>query len=492
MREDNRRMWEVLMAERRKNERIMGLLRTVWDVVGKGFSGSCKSAWFCSKTALLSGSSADQFCLPFNLLMKILVPPFPVDLLDSSPDVMAPGASMSNIGTGSSAGMHNSINMGGAGSANSPSSPNIYITSPTASSAPRFPAPVSVLGHGHAQNNISHSPFTFASPGSSPTAPEFGANIHQSFSQQGHPGHQQHPSLGRNHSFPHLQGHPPFDSSRSGSPNGTGPNSAAERDMNLDMFDEMTPAGHPGDGLNSASSSSVSVNMTGSSGDGHSPDETGANGLSARHGDGPGDEPGSQTVTGRGSTKRQRMSVSDTAPSSAHEQEMLMNSAFGSMSGMAMGMGPGALGSMNNPSMINVGGLNSGSTSSDSLLSIESNMSSHSLNLSLSNASLSPPENPKRLSTRARSDSAPLYHQQHLSASSSSVGAPQGWGVGRPRSGSGLGTLNPPHGGSPYGQNHLQQRGLIPSISMPRAGLNGVGGMGGVQTVPGNVQGQGR
>ena len=44
MREDNKRMWEVLMAERRKNERITGLLRTVWDVVGKGFPGSSEYA----------------------------------------------------------------------------------------------------------------------------------------------------------------------------------------------------------------------------------------------------------------------------------------------------------------------------------------------------------------------------------------------------------------------------------------------------------------
>ncbi|KAF5386401.1 hypothetical protein D9757_006654 [Collybiopsis confluens] len=400
--------------------------------------------------------------------------------MDSSPDLIAPGGPMNSIGASNGGSMHNPINMGGPASANSPSSPNIYITSPTASSAPRFPPPVSVLGHGHGQSNIGHAPFTFTSPGSSPTAPEFGANIHQSYAQSGHPGHQQHPSLSRNPAFPHLQGHQPFDSSRSGSPI-NGSNSGADREMNLDMFDDLPP-GQP-DGLGSASSSTTNVNLTGSSGgDGHSPDETGVN-LSARHGDGPGDE---QAVIGRGSTKRQRMSISNTTPST-HEQDILMNGGF--MPTMNMGMGS-ALGNMNNPSMINVGGLNSGSASSDSLLSMESNMSSHSLNLSLSNASLSPPENPKRLSTRARSDSAPLYHHhQHLSASSSSI-APQGWGVGRPRSGSGLGALNPPHAGSPYGANHLQHRGLaMPIITMPRAGLNGMGGM---QTVPGNVQGQGR
>lgn len=392
--------------------------------------------------------------------------------------------------------MH-TLNMGGGGSSGSPSSPNIYITSPTSTSAPpRFPPqPVSMIGH---------SPFSFASPGSSPTAPEFGSNIHQQFSQQqqghshghGQQGHQQHPSIGRTHSFPHLQGHH-FDSSRSGSPSGTNGHShsnsaSGERgpDM-MDMFDEMSPVGQSSD-LHSASSSSVSVNLTGS--DGHSPDESSAsNGLSAHHGDGPGDEPGSQPITGRGSSKRQRISVSDTASSGAHE-DMMMNSPFGNISGMNMSMGSvsSTLAGMNNPSMINVSGMN-GSGSSESLLGMENamgNMGNHALNISLSNASLSPPDNTKRLSTRARSDSAPLYHQQHLAPSSSSSPV-QGWGVGRPRSGSGLGTLgnHHQHSGHQYGGGHVQRGLSIPSISMPRAGLNGVGG---IQTVPSNVQGQGR
>ncbi|KAF8825556.1 hypothetical protein HHX47_DHR6000132 [Lentinula edodes] len=470
MREEYRRVWEVLMAERRKNERLTGLLRSLWDVVGKGFPGS--------------------------------------NLVDASPDI---GHSSPSIGAGTITNPNVHSSMGGAGSSNGPSSPNIYITSPTATSGPRYQTPISALGHAHSQSNhnsIGHSPFAFTSPGSSPTAPEFGANIHQPFSQghhHGQLGHQQHPSMSRAHSFHHLQGHAgPFDSSRSGSPIGAGgqPHSSSitgERgsDMNLEMFDDMSPAGQSGDGMNSASSSSASVNLTGSScGEGHSPDESGTSGLSARHGDGPGDEPGSQPVTGRGSAKRQRMNVLDTVSSSthSHEQEMLMNGVFGGMN-TNIGSVPSMLGGMNNSQMINVGGMNGSSASSDSLLSMESgmaNMNGHPLNMSLSNASLSPPDNPKRFSTRARSDSAPLYHQQHLSASpSSSSVSPQGWGgVGRPRSGSGLGVLgNPPHG--QYGGSHLQRGLTIPSISMPRTGLNGVGGMG-VQTVPSNVQGQSR
>ncbi|KAJ3851882.1 hypothetical protein EV368DRAFT_65391 [Lentinula lateritia] len=469
MREEYRRVWEVLMAERRKNERLTGLLRSLWDVVGKGFPGS--------------------------------IPPFPVDLVDASPDI---GHSSPSIGA-ANPNVHNS--MGGAGSSNGPSSPNIYITSPTATSGPRYQTPISALSHAHSQSNhnsLGHSPFAFTSPGSSPTAPEFGANIHQPFSQghhHGQLGHQQHPSMSRAHSFHHLQGHAgPFDSSRSGSPIGQPHSSITNErvsDMNLEMFDDMSPAGQSGDGMNSASSSSASVNLTGSScGEGHSPDDTSTSGLSARHGDGPGDEPGSQPVTGRGSAKRQRMNVLDTVSSSthSHEQEMLMNGVFGGMNTNIASV-PSMLGGMNNSQMINVGGMNGSSASSDSLLSMESgmaNMNGHPLNMSLNNASLSPPDNPKRFSTRARSDSAPLYHQQHLSASpSSSSVSPQGWGgVGRPRSGSGLGVLgNPPHG--QYGGSHLQRGLTIPSISMPRTGLNGVGGMG-VQTVPSNVQGQSR
>lgn len=45
MREEYRRVWEVLMAERRKNERLTGLLRSLWDVVGKGFPGSSEFAF---------------------------------------------------------------------------------------------------------------------------------------------------------------------------------------------------------------------------------------------------------------------------------------------------------------------------------------------------------------------------------------------------------------------------------------------------------------
>ncbi|KAF5338036.1 hypothetical protein D9758_014269 [Tetrapyrgos nigripes] len=39
MREENRRMWDQLAAEKRKNERMVNLMARLWDVVNKGFPG---------------------------------------------------------------------------------------------------------------------------------------------------------------------------------------------------------------------------------------------------------------------------------------------------------------------------------------------------------------------------------------------------------------------------------------------------------------------
>ena len=39
MREENRRVWEALVNERKKVERMVGVMKTLWDVVGKGFPG---------------------------------------------------------------------------------------------------------------------------------------------------------------------------------------------------------------------------------------------------------------------------------------------------------------------------------------------------------------------------------------------------------------------------------------------------------------------
>lgn len=83
----------------------------------------------------------------------MLVPPFPADLLDSI------------------------------------ESPNIYITSPTSSTARFPPPPLSMGGLGHSMHSVS-------SPNSSPTAADFPTHLHH------HNGHSH--SLSRQHSFQHI------------------------------------------------------------------------------------------------------------------------------------------------------------------------------------------------------------------------------------------------------------------------------------------------
>lgn len=73
-----------------------------------------------------------------------IVPPFPAELLESS------------------------------------ESPNIFITSPTASSNPRFPPPLSMNINSHGL----HSMHTLSSPNSSPTNSDFPTHLHHSLSRQ--------------------------------------------------------------------------------------------------------------------------------------------------------------------------------------------------------------------------------------------------------------------------------------------------------------------
>lgn len=40
MRDENRRMWDQLTAERRKVEKLVSVVGRLWDVVSKGFPGS--------------------------------------------------------------------------------------------------------------------------------------------------------------------------------------------------------------------------------------------------------------------------------------------------------------------------------------------------------------------------------------------------------------------------------------------------------------------
>ncbi|KAF9454441.1 hypothetical protein P691DRAFT_656117 [Macrolepiota fuliginosa MF-IS2] len=140
MRDENRRMWEQLSMERKKVDKLVSVVNRLWETVQKGFPGS--------------------------------VPPFPTDLF-TDPN--------SNAGD----------------------NPNIYITSPTSSSA-RYPPPLSI--------NFNQPLQSIQSPSSSPTSTDFPHN-HQ---------HHTHPSLSRQHSFQHVG-----FSSGGQSGNGGGPASRA-------------------------------------------------------------------------------------------------------------------------------------------------------------------------------------------------------------------------------------------------------------------------
>ncbi|KAJ3492418.1 hypothetical protein NLJ89_g11246 [Agrocybe chaxingu] len=160
MRDENRRVWDQLNAERRKVEKLVNVVGRLWDVVGKGFPGS--------------------------------VPQFPQELLESS------------------------------------ESPNIYITSPTATS--RFPPPLSM--------NL-HSIHSLNSPNSSPTTADFPSHSHH-----------QHPhSLSRQHSFQHVASSNYRGESTSSTPLPSSPGSGS---ISMDMFDDGSCDPPPPSGRNSA------------------------------------------------------------------------------------------------------------------------------------------------------------------------------------------------------------------------------------------------
>ncbi|KAF8159287.1 HSF-type DNA-binding-domain-containing protein [Crassisporium funariophilum] len=169
MRDENRRMWDQLTAERRKVEKLVNVVGRLWDVVGKGFPGS--------------------------------VPQFPQDLLETA------------------------------------DSPNIYVTSPTATSSSRFPPPLSMNMHSiHSLNSPNSSPTTADFPSShSHHSHALNHHAHQQQQQQQHhhPHHHQHPGhLSRQHSFHHV-GYPRADNSSASTPLPSSPGS-----ITMDMFDD--------------------------------------------------------------------------------------------------------------------------------------------------------------------------------------------------------------------------------------------------------------
>ncbi|KAF8659878.1 hypothetical protein AX16_001762 [Volvariella volvacea WC 439] len=143
MREENRRMWEELSSERRKVEKLTGVVRNLYDVVGKALPGT--------------GAYLPSFeRLGFELKVPI-VPPFPQELVEESG-----------------------------------SNPNIYVTSPQSATS-RYPPPLSM--------NFNSQPLHSISPNSSPTGTDFPPHLqsqphptlsrqqsfqHVSYSRDGH------------------------------------------------------------------------------------------------------------------------------------------------------------------------------------------------------------------------------------------------------------------------------------------------------------------
>ncbi|KAL0572010.1 hypothetical protein V5O48_009952 [Marasmius crinis-equi] len=364
MREDNRRMWEQLTAERRKVERLTGVVSRLWDFVGKGFPGS--------------------------------IPPFPLtDLLDGSqlpvPSSTVPSSTPSVPSSTSSNAA--SVNGTGNNAGSESDNPNIYITSPTATSPPtaRYGAAGGAGGHNHFGLNMS--------PGSSPTTMDFPSHIHGHNQMQGHqPFHHQH--------HPHQQHHQPHHLSR-------------QHSFPLNSYGSRSGSPHPGNeqGADVAGSGNAQSNVTDMFEDGSMSSSSSVISPTGGDGDGPGDGPG-QTITGRGSTKRQRMSTSvDDLPSfTSHTHQHHGH----------MGVGVHGV----------VGGVGSPFQQQSPLQSPQQVPAN-------AQPFLSPPDS-KKFSTRARSDSAPLgYGGMGMAGGGGGTlspwSGPGGSGIlGRPRSGSGL------------------------------------------------------
>ncbi|KAF8637488.1 hypothetical protein AX17_002792 [Amanita inopinata Kibby_2008] len=286
MRDENRRMWEQLTMERRRVEKLVGVVGRLWEVVGKGLPGS--------------------------------LPPFPPDILDNE-------------------------------------NPNIYITSPTSATPSRYPPPLSITNltagppmHMHSVN----------SPSSSPTATDLPSHLHHP--HHPHPHHNpSHPTLSRQHSIQHIS-----FSRGPGGPDGLSSSStplqASPRSMSIDLFDDNAGGTCPATGTPLAGMSDPSS-------------------------------------SGRGGTKRQRLSNGDGAPGPC------LNGSSDSLSPMSAVSSPGT----GTAGMaIGGGGL---------------------VGVAVANG--------KKSTSRARSDSAPLGYG--FGGLTSWQGGLTGI-IGRPRSGSGL------------------------------------------------------
>ncbi|KAK7038797.1 hypothetical protein VNI00_010685 [Paramarasmius palmivorus] len=195
MRDENRRMWDQLNAERRKVDKLVGVVNRLWDYVGKIGGG---------------------------------VPPFPIaELLDSSPVTVPsshPTLSSSTPGTATpslSASTSTSSNPDTPATEPGAENPNIFVTSPpnNAGANARFN-----MMHSHSMHPISGS----GSVGSSPTTMDFPPHIHgHGHNHYGVPQFGHAHGLSRQHSFPSHFNPANTSASRAGSP-GAGPNVNAD------------------------------------------------------------------------------------------------------------------------------------------------------------------------------------------------------------------------------------------------------------------------
>ncbi|KAF8631323.1 hypothetical protein AX15_002463 [Amanita polypyramis BW_CC] len=311
MRDENRRMWDQLTAERRRVDKLVCVVGRLWDVVGKNLPGG--------------------------------LPPFPPDILDSE-------------------------------------NPNIFITSPpTSTTSSRFPPPLSISNLTGGSMHI-HSINT---PSSSPTAPDFPSHLHHNHHNHGH---HNHTSLSRQQSVQHIsfsRGNGTDSMSTSSTPLQASPRSMQA----MDLFDE-----------NGSGNANGSGGGTGASGNGT----------------------GDHSPNGRGSAKRQRLSMDDGAPypTGGGMSTPGLNGSSDSLSPLSSsvpspGIGPG----------LGLGGLVGIPTGVGMGVGVNGK---------------------KSTGPRARSDSAPLGYFGGLTSWGATT-APGGGGngglsgiIGRPRSGSGL------------------------------------------------------
>lgn len=189
MRDENMRLWDQLLSERKRTEKIVGVLGRLWDVVGTRIPGSC--TYPLSRVVIVLGTYS--WCS---------VPQFPSELLENE-------------------------------------SPGIFVTSPPVPVSSRYPPPLSM----NISNPSLHTMHSISSPNSSPTASDFPPPHHQ----HQHQHHGPHPhSLSRQHSFQQQAQHAAY---RGETPYGhndstaSTPLPASPGSGTMDLFDEAEPSG---------------------------------------------------------------------------------------------------------------------------------------------------------------------------------------------------------------------------------------------------------